>query len=316
MSYQTVSRVLNNSSNIRPSTRQRVLDVIDELGYRPNQAARALVTSRTQTIGVLSGLTAHYGPTTAVQAIEVAAREVGYRLSVTNTEGDYESIKAGLNYLIGQAVEAIIFVAPQVGVFDAIEDIALSVPYVTPYAVGRSVGHSVSVDQLAGGRMATRHLIELGHTDIVHVSGPTDWIEANARMEGFVQEMTAAKLHVRAPVIGDWTAQFGFRAGRQLLDEGRFTAVFCANDQMALGLMHAFHDAGLSIPRDVSIVGFDDIPESAHFLPPLTTVRQDFAEVGRRSVGLLMQALRGTPEPGPAQIMPEFVHRESTASPA
>ena len=314
VSYQTVSRVLNNATSIRPSTKQRVLNVIDELGYRPNQAARALVTSRTRTIGVLSGGSAHYGPTTALHAIEVAAREAGYRLSITYTAGDYESIKGGLDYLIGQNVEAIIVIAPQLRVFDAIEDLALALPFVTLDSTGRTLGHSISVDQHLGGQMATRHLIELGHTEIVHLAGPQDWIEAEARMQGFLHEVNGADLNTHPPILGDWTPQFGFHAGRELLGRRDFTAVFSANDQMALGLIHAFYDAGLSVPRDISIVGFDDIPEAAHFLPPLTTVRQDFAEVGRRSLGLLMDALNGVPEASYEQIPPKFVLRSSTAA--
>ncbi|MCU1546430.1 MAG: LacI family transcriptional regulator [Homoserinimonas sp.] len=315
VSYQTVSRVLNNSESIKPSTRQRVLEVIDEVGYRPNQAARALVTSRTRTIGVLSGLTSHYGPTTAVHAIELAAREAGYRLSISNTESDYESIRAGLDQLTGQAVEAIIVIAPQVRVYDAIDDLALTLPFVTLDSTGRGRHHSISVDQYAGARMATRHLIELGHTEIVHVAGPQDWIEADARMQGFLREINDADLYTHPPILGDWTAQFGYHAGRELARERDFTAVFCGNDQMALGLMHAFYDGSVSVPGDVSVVGFDDIPDSAHFLPPLTTVRQDFAEIGRRSVALLVRELDGFGDADQRQIAPEMIIRKSTSAP-
>src|SRR5690606_33279498 len=134
VSYQTVSRVLNESPNIRPSTKERVLEVIDELGYRPNQAARTLVTNRSRTIGVLSGDTAHYGPTTSVHAIEIAARQAGYRVMITNTTSDYDSIRAGLDFLRQQAVEAIVVIAPQVRVFDAIADMNL----VIPFKIGRA----------------------------------------------------------------------------------------------------------------------------------------------------------------------------------
>ncbi|MDP3208731.1 MAG: LacI family DNA-binding transcriptional regulator, partial [Rhodoglobus sp.] len=131
VSYQTVSRVLNESPSLKESTKQRVLDVIDEIGYRPNQAARALVTSKSRTIGILSSQTAHYGPTTSITGIEVAAREVGYRLSNTNLSStDYSSIKAGLDYLLSQSIEALVLIAPQVRVFEAIKELAISVPFV------------------------------------------------------------------------------------------------------------------------------------------------------------------------------------------
>ncbi|MET1053208.1 MAG: LacI family DNA-binding transcriptional regulator [Mycetocola sp.] len=317
VSYQTVSRVLNDSPSIKASTRQRVLDVIAEIGYRPNQAARALVTSRTRTIGVLSSQNAHYGPTTSVNAIEVAAREAGYRLSITSVaSGDYASIKSAIDYLLSQAVEALVVIAPQVRVFDALKDLSISVPYVTLESTGRNLGHSLSVDQVAGARMATKHLIDLGHTEITHISGPQDWIEADARMEGFLHEINDAELRTRAPILGDWSAHFGYYAGLELLRFRDFTAVFAGNDQMALGFMHACRELGLDVPGDISVVGFDDIPEAAHFSPPLTTVRQNFAEIGRRAVSLLLSELGGGVGQNHDQIAAELIVRSSTAPPA
>lgn len=313
VSYQTVSRVLNDSPSIRPSTKQRVLDVIDEVGYRPNQAARALVTSRSRTIGVLSSQSVHYGPTTSLNAIEIAAREAGYRLSVTSiSTGDYASIRSGLDYLLSQSIEALVVIAPQVRVFDAISELSINVPFVTLESTGRNPGHSLSVDQVEGARLATRHLIELGHTEILHISGPQDWIEAEARMQGYLRELGDADLRTRAPVLGDWTAHFGYYAGLELLRFRDFTAVFCGNDQMALGFMHACREVGLSVPDDISIVGFDDIPESAHFLPPLTTVRQNFGEIGRRAIELLLTELRGGEQTSHLPIPPELIVRSST----
>jgi DNA-binding LacI/PurR family transcriptional regulator len=314
VSYQTVSRVLNDSPSIRETTKQRVLDVINEVGYRPNQAARALVTSRSRTIGVLTGQTVHYGPTTSVNAIEVAAREAGYRLSTTSiATNDYTSIKLSLDYLLSQSIEALVVLAPQVRVFEAIEELSINVPFVTLESTGRDTGHSVSVDQVAGARLATRHLIDLGHTEIVHLSGPKDWIEADARMQGFLEELDSAELRTRAPILGDWTAHFGYYAGLEMLRFRDFTGVFCGNDQMALGFAHACRDMGLDVPGDISIVGFDDIPEAAHYLPPLTTVRQNFAELGRRAVALLLRELEGDAAGGRERIDPELVVRSSTA---
>ena len=314
VSYQTVSRVLNDSPSIRPTTKQRVLDVIDEVGYRPNQAARALVTSRSRTIGVLSSQSAHYGPTTSLNAIEAAAREAGYRLSVTSiSTGDYASIRSGLDYLLSQSIEALVVIAPQVRVFDAIHELSISVPFITLESTGRDPGHSLSVDQTRGARMAVRHLVELGHTEILHISGPQDWIEAEARMQGYLLEMGDADLRTRAPILGDWTAHFGYYAGLELLRFRDFTAVFCGNDQMALGFMHACRDVGLTVPGDISIVGFDDIPEAAHFLPPLTTVRQNFSEIGRRAVEHLLGELQGGEPIVSEPIVPELVIRSSTA---
>ena len=314
VSYQTVSRVLNDSPNIKPETLARVRAAIDELGYRPNQAARALVTSRSRTIGVLSAQTAHYGPTTSIQAIELSAREAGYRLSITNiASGDYVSIKSGLDYLMSQSVEALIVIAPQVRVFEALSDLQVGVPYVTLESTGQNSAHSLWVDQVQGARLATRHLIDLGHTEIMHISGPQDWIEAEARMQGFLRELSDADLRTRAPILGDWTAHFGYYAGLELLRFRDFTAIFCGNDQMALGLTHACRELGIDVPGELSIVGFDDIPEAAHFAPPLTTVRQNFAEIGRRAIELLLGELRGETDLSHEPVRAELIVRESTA---
>jgi DNA-binding LacI/PurR family transcriptional regulator len=318
VSYQTVSRVLNHSASIKDSTRERVLAAIEQLGFRPNQAARALVTSRSRTIGVLSAdAMAHYGPTTALTAIERYARQAGYRLSITNIyETDSASIKSGLDYLLSQAVEALVVIAPQVRAFDAISELSISVPFVTLESTGRDLRHSLSVDQFEGARLATRHLIDLGHEQIVHISGPQDWIEARARTQGFFEAIRAAGLPERAPMLGDWSAHFGYQAGLDLLKRRDFTAVFAGNDQMALGFMHACRESGLAIPDDISVVGFDDIPEAPHFAPPLTTVRQDFAEVGRRAISLLLAELDGVTEPEHPPVPAQLVIRETTAKPA
>jgi DNA-binding LacI/PurR family transcriptional regulator len=313
VSYQTVSRVLNESPSIRPATKQRVLDVINEVGFRPNQAARALVTSRSRTLGVLTSQTAFYGPTTSLHAIEQAAREAGYLISTTSlATSDRAAILDGLQHLMSQAIEGLVVIAPQVTVLDAVKELAINVPLVTLDSTGRDAARSLAVDQLAGARLATRHLIDLGHEEIVHIAGPQDWIEAEARMRGFLDEIGDADLRTHPPILGDWTADFGHHAGRELARFRDFTAVFAANDQMALGLMHAFREAGLDVPRDVSVVGFDDIPESAHFWPPLTTVHQDFAELGRRAVGLLLGELGAEGDRSWHRIVPELVIRDST----
>lgn len=318
VSYQTVSRVLNDSPSIKPSTRDRVLEAIQLLGYRPNQAARALVTSRSHSIGVLTAdSNENYGPSTALRSIEHHAREAGYRLSITNiNSSDSSSIKAGLDYLLSQGVEALVVIAPQVRVFDAIQELSLNVPFVTLESTGRDPRHSLSVDQIAGARLATKHLIDLGHQDILHISGPQDWIEAEARMQGFLDEVIEADLRVRAPVLGDWSAHFGYYAGLELLKFRDFTAVFAGNDQMALGFMHACRELGLDVPGDISVVGFDDVPEAAHFWPPLTTIRQNFAELGRRAISLLLAELNGVTDREPMSVPAELVVRRTTAPPA
>jgi DNA-binding LacI/PurR family transcriptional regulator len=244
----------------------------------------------------------------------MAAREAGYLISTTSLiSSDYDSIVENLEYLMNQAVEGMIVISPQVRVFEAIKQLAIRIPLVTLDSTGRDAPRSLSVDQIAGAKMATRHLIELGHREIVHLAGPQDWIEAEARMRGFLDEIDEADLRTHPPILGDWTAEFGYHAGRELVGYRDFTAVFAANDQMALGLLHAFREAGLDLPRDISVVGFDDIPEARHYWPPLTTVRQDFAEIGRRSIAILLDEIHGDARVDLAQILPELMLRDSTA---
>ena len=316
VSHQTVSRVINDLPNIREETKQRVLDSMEQLQYRPNRAARALVTSRSRTIGILSASRTMYGPAASIQAIEDAASAAGYSVTTASISG-YEStsIVRAIDRLLDQAIEGLVVIAPQRRVFDTLAGMSLRLPIVTLQSTGTENDKSLSVDQITGARLATRHLIELGHRYIYHLAGPQDWIEAEARMTGFLDEMNAQDMPTTAPILGDWTAEFGYFAGRELLRMRDFTAIFAANDQMALGLMHAIRDGGLELPRDVSIVGFDDIPDSAHFWPPLTTVRQDFAELGRRCMTLLLGGLEAGEEYS-GSILPTLVVRGSSAAPS
>ncbi|NQX28185.1 LacI family DNA-binding transcriptional regulator [Microbacteriaceae bacterium VKM Ac-2854] len=314
VSHQTVSRVMNDHPSLRPETRRRVLEVMAQLDYRPNLAARALVTSRTRTIGVLSSQSLLYGPASSIQAIEFAARDAGYLVVTANVDGtDEESIRDGIRHLLNQAVEGLVVIAPQTRVFDILDSLALRIPHVTLQASEDGGHESLFVDQVTGARLATRHLIELGHTEIVHLAGPQDWIEADARMRGFLEECSEHDLPTNPPLLGDWSAARGHHVGRELARHRDFTAVFAANDQMALGLINAFHQAGVRVPEDVSVVGFDDIPDAEYFWPPLTTVRQDFAELGRRCVATLFGVLDSASPAIGNQIVPELVVRASTA---
>lgn len=316
VSHQTVSRVINDAPNIRDETKQRVLESMEQLQYRPNRAARALVTSRSRTIGILSASRTMYGPAASIQAIEDAASAAGYSVTTASINGfESASIVSAIDRLLDQAIEGLVVIAPQRRVFDTLAGMSLRLPIVTLQSTGTESDKSLSVDQILGARLATRHLIELGHRAIYHLAGPQDWIEAEARMTGFLDEMNAQDVPTTAPILGDWTAEYGYFAGRELLRVRDFTAIFAANDQMALGLMHAIRDASLDVPRDISIVGFDDIPDSAHFWPPLTTVRQDFAELGRRCMALLLGGLESGEEYA-GSIQPTLVVRGSTGPPA
>lgn len=319
VSHQTVSRVINGRDNLRPATRERVEQAILQLGYRPNSAARALVTRRSATIGVIGSKSGFWGPSTVHRTIQAAGREAGYFVSSVNLQSlTREELADAIDHLRGQAVEGIVLISATdeaLAVVRAQEH--AGVPVVVVEGDAAKTRWTVGVDQVAGAELGTRHLVDLGHTDIVHLAGPPDWTEARARLLGWQQAMYAAGLRPSQHVTGDWSAASGFEAGRLIAAREDVTAVFCANDQMALGLMRALSEAGRSVPDGpcgVSVVGFDDIPEAAYLIPPLTTVRQDFQAVGHRAIEILRAALGHVPAPE-GLISPELVVRASSAAP-
>lgn len=315
VSHQTVSRVLNDHPSIRPETKAKVLDAISVLDYRPNLAARALVTSKSNMLGILSATVGEFGPTSSIVGIEDAAREEGYSVSTLNLSATSpEAIGSALRQLAREQVDGIVVLAPQVRVFHVLRAMASDTPFVSLQSASGSDGVSLSADQVAGARTATEHLIALGHSDIIHLAGPQDWIEAESRMRGYLEALREADLPTFPPIRGDWTADFGYFAGQELARRRDFTAIFVANDQMAIGLMHGFRDAAIRVPEDVSVVGFDDIPVSAHVAPTLTTVHQDFPELGRRAVRLLLAQIRGEDPPVFGSLQTTLRTRESAAA--
>ncbi len=300
VSQQTVSRVINGSPSIRPQTRTRVQEAIDRLGYRPNSAARALVKGRTGIIGVINTASAHYGPNSIQRTIEDAAREAGlFASSVSLSRLTREILDDSVEHLLRQLVEGIIFVAGQDEALAVARSRTISVPIVVVEGDLTRAPWTVGIDQVAGARLATRHLLELGHREIVHLGGPVDFTEARARRDSWRSEMVAAGLRPMEPIMGDWSAAGGYARGQRLATDPEVTAVFAANDQIAIGLLRALHEAGRRVPQDVSVVGFDDLPETGYLIPPLTTVRQDFPASGAAGHRADDGRARGLHHPGP-----------------
>jgi DNA-binding LacI/PurR family transcriptional regulator len=314
LSHQTVSRVLNGHPSVRPDTRARVLQAIEDLGYRRNSAARALVTRRSQTVGVVSFDTTLYGPASTLAGIEHAAQQAGYFVSVAIAKAvTAETVRDALERLIAQSVEGVIIIAPLLGTVEALPELTRSVPVVIVESGNAPGLASVRVDQFEGARKVTRHLLEQGASTVWHVAGPGDWVEAEARVAGWRAELTGAGASVPDLLRGTWRPESGYEAGQKLARRTDVDAVFVANDQMALGLLRAFHEAGVRVPADVLVAGFDDVPEAAFYSPPLTTVRQDFGAVGRRSIDLLLeQVVHGGTETRQAVLPVELVVRQST----
>ncbi|MCH6469503.1 LacI family DNA-binding transcriptional regulator [Sinomonas terrae] len=311
VSRQTVSRVLNDSPSIRPETRERVLAAMAELQFRPNRAARMLTTARSHTIGVLaSSASSLYGPASSLDAVENAAREAGYFVTVAHAASPArEEILAALEHLVDQSVDGMVVIAPQQRVQDAMASVSFGVPTVELHGAGDADG--LAVDQAEGARLAVRHLVSRGHRRILHVCGPLDWAEARARREGFLLEAEATGAEGSVSREGDWTAASGAQIAAEHLPGRGITAVFSSNDQMALGVLHGARKAGLRVPEDLAVVGFDDIPEAAFFAPPLTTVRQDFAELGHRAVARLVALVEGRDVAFAEPVAPTLVKRES-----
>ena len=316
VSHQTVSRVINGLPNIKDSTRERVEAAIKELGYRPNTAARALVTRKSSTIGIISTESGLYGPNSIHRTVEDAARQAGYFAgSVSLSTVTAQSLTDAIDHLLRQSVEGIVMIAAQHEALDVIRHQDPGVPLVIVEGDLSRAKFAVGVDQHRGAYEATSHLLELGHTTIAHVRGPLQWTEAEARRAGWEAALRDAGQELGPLHLGDWTPRSGYIAGRQMLKESEPTAVFVANDQMAIGLMHALDEAGVRVPHGMSVVGFDDTPETEFLNPPLTTVRQNFAEVGRRAIDVLHAAIRGEREDLPRLIEPEFILRASTSIP-
>ena len=316
VSHQTVSRVINGHPNVAPQTRERVEQAIRELGYRPNTAARALVTGSTRTIGFVTVNINQYGPAQTLVGLERAARAAGYSLSVTVLdEATADAMRDAVDRFVAQSVDAVLALATYDDAVEALHLVHAPLPLVTVQSGGALEEPAVGVDQVAGARLATRHLLDLGHRTVHHVTGPADSQEARDRIAGWRAELTAAGAAEPVCAHGDWTPSSGYEAGRHLAARRRegeeITAVFLANDQMAMGLLAALHEEGLEAPRDVSVVGFDDLPEAPYLTPPLTTVRQDFAELGHRAVELVLARLAGQ-ELHPQPVPPVLLVRSST----
>ncbi|MFC4592504.1 LacI family DNA-binding transcriptional regulator [Sphaerisporangium corydalis] len=317
VSQQTVSRVVNEHAKVSAATRAQVLRAIDLLGYRRNLVARALVTRNSRRLGVVSFETTLYGPASTVYGIEQAARDAGYLISIVSLRTiDMAGVLDGIEHLTGQGVNGIVVVAPQRLTAEALRDMATSMPVVVVEGGQAGDVPAVSVDQVRGAYMATRHLLDLGHETVWHVSGPAGWLEAGGRVQGWSEALTAAGRAAPELLPGDWSPRSGYRAGQRLAAMvGEVTAVFVANDQMALGVLRAFSEQGVRVPGQISIVGFDDIPESEFFSPPLTTIRQDFGAVGRRSIDVLVRRIEteGPYAPERHVVPPRLVLRASTS---
>jgi LacI family transcriptional regulator len=311
VSHQTVSRVINDDFHVSPSTRSRVLKAIDMLGYRPNRAAQILQTERSHTIEVVMP---YFGFSHVLHTMARVVYQAGYYFTIAAVDHDefVNVLKSASSRFIDGLI--LIPVVPSEDDYDTLMDYTHGIPFVQ---LGAKLGvnlPSVIYDQAQGARLATQHLIDLGHRQIAEITGQLNHYDGHDRHESCRATLIENGLDPTLSATGDFTIEGGYAAMCQLLDQGRpFTAAFVANDSMVFGAQTALRQRGLRVPEDVSIVGFDDLPEAAHLVPALTTVRQDFQLIGNLAVEHIISLIENPDTPVYQRVLsPKLIVREST----
>jgi LacI family transcriptional regulator len=325
VSTQTVSRVINNRPDVAPDTRQRIKEIIDRLGYHPSAVARSLIRQRSYTLGVVTFGLQYVGPSRTLNGITFQAESKGYALLLNElAEYEVDDFQSVIQGLLARQVDGIIWAVPEVGENLAwLKEVNYEFPIPILFlTIGSHSGISaVAINNYEGGCMATQYLLEQGYRSIGHITGPLDWWEARRRMDGWRDRLESAGISVSDLhwVEGTWSSASGERGMRRLLEQyPEMDAVFVANDQMALGVLKGAHDHQIEIPDDLGIVGFDGIPESAYFWPPLTTIHQDQHQLGCLAVDELVTIIDNQNRPDakfvPKRILldPELIVRAST----
>ena len=325
VSVSTVSNVLTGNRPVSAKTREQVMLVVEELGFRPNRLARGLVSRSSKTIGIVASGLEYFGPSRTLVGIEQEASERGYSLILSLIhEPATEEVEPVVNHLIAHQVDGIIWAIPQIGQNriwwkGAVERLSVPVVFLNHEMWPGTLG--VDIDNCQGGYMATSHLLSNGFANIGLIAGPAQWYAAEMRRKGWETALVEAgkAIEPRQLAEGDWTPQSGEQAFFDLMRRyPEMDAVFAANDQMAIGAIRAASDLNLRIPADIAIVGFDDVPEAAFTRPRLTTVRQPVVGLGRRSVKTLISLIAGEPEPAPGEpdfgalLQPSLIVRESS----
>jgi DNA-binding LacI/PurR family transcriptional regulator len=324
VSRQTVSRVLNDRPDVAPETRQRVKEIIQELGYQPSALARGLSQGTSTSIGVIGYGLEFYGNSRVLSEIETQANYRGYTLALSLMhEPGQNQVDRFLRELDSRHVAGIIWAVPHIGnnrswLINSLDRI--SVPIVCVSMEPHPDLSVVEIDNFIGGKTATAHLLENGYQKIGIITGPSTWWAAQQRLEGWKAALIAAGLEINPTHIyeGDWSARSGFHCGKKLLEEHPdIEAIFAGNDQMALGIQKAAINLGLDIPGDLALVGYDNIPESEFFPTALTTIRQGFTDLGRKAIEELERRIKESYEheedsPRSQLILPHLIIRQSS----
>jgi DNA-binding LacI/PurR family transcriptional regulator len=318
VSYQTVSRVLNESPNVNPDTRRQVLDVIERLRYRPNRAARALGSGRAGAVTVVIADTTLYGYAATLRGIEEAARLKGLAVGVRVVESDRPAdVRHAVEYVSDPDAGGIVVIAFDAAGAGVLRALPADVPAVAATEAGGLAGSEramIYLDERQAAADATGYLLSLGHRTVHHVAIPSE-TGTSARQAGWRDTLERVGAPVPPVVPVEWDVRSAYLAGRRLAADPDVTAILCGNDDTAMAVRRALHEAGRDVPGDVSIIGFDDVPGAAYWTPALTTVRMDFVALGRACLAALVAEVAGAPRPAVQLAAPSLVVRESTAPP-
>lgn len=316
VSSQTVSRVANGSNQVREQTREKVVEAMQMLGYSPNVAARALRQGKFKTIGLLGHHFERTGESLTTSGLIAAATAQDYAVTiVTVQESQLDGWDHAAIRLTNQAIDGLVILRAE----HTPEQLALPAGFPVAVSDSRLAGmySAVTLDHESGSIAATEHLLGLGHRQVHHLAGPTNSDPAIARLLPWRATLERHGITAPEPFYGDWTARSGYEIGKRIAESNDVTALYCANDEMAMGAMHAFHEAGLRVPEDISVVGFDDLALSEHLPVPLTTVRQDFHAIGTSLFELVLEQIESEgASPRRRVVVPTtFIVRETTARP-
>ncbi|THV23473.1 LacI family DNA-binding transcriptional regulator [Glycomyces paridis] len=315
VSVPTVSRVLTGAAKVSAAKRELVEAAIAELDFRPSAAARNLVSRRSQTIAVIAGNTSRYGYAEAIRGVEIAARAEGYTVMITVVESaDEDEVDRAIAATLTQALAGVVVLKFDPPGVAALRKIPAHLPVVALSGTRESGIHQAVLDEAAAAEELTAYLLGLGHATVHHVRVPPSR-RVDGRTSGWKRALTSAGAVVPAVRDASWDPKSGVAIGRELAADRSVTAVFCGNDEIAMGVMRGITEAGLRVPEDVSVAGFDDHPLAELWSPPLTTVDQDFAGLGSRGFHLLLQAVDGTGDRRFSSELPKLVLRSSTAAP-
>ncbi|MFN8420553.1 MAG: LacI family DNA-binding transcriptional regulator [Anaerolineae bacterium] len=317
VSYQTVSRVINNHPYVSDEARRRVQEAIDTLGYRPSKAARNLAAKSTKTIAIVLYGSWFHGPVEIALNVEMAAKTSGYDVIISNVTETRQQVTEALHHVKDWDVDGIIMIVPAQGLSqDEVHAISGTLPIVQIDSQHTADYPTVTLDEATGTRQIVEHLLSLGHRRFCEISGPLDWFSAQVRHQTCADVLRAHGAELVQHIESNWSTPGGYQATRRLLNANLdFTAIVAANDNMALGALRALYQAGISVPGQVSVVGYDDIAEAAYFTPPMTTIRHNFIQLGAVGFEYLLQLIDDPRTPSERRVVtPTFVLRESTAT--